>query len=98
MNKRKGKRKRDGDGENGEVQRGDLGLGWRQGGWTVKIPDVKYVYLSEINKLDFLQFLGTIFILSMLSDLECLISFLLLKAGTNGLAFYSGNYREDCSF
>lgn len=39
-------------------------------------------------KPDFLQFLGTIFILSMLSDLECLISFLLLSAGTNSLAFY----------
>ena len=29
-------------------------------------------------KSDFLQFLGTIFIVSILSDLECLISFLLL--------------------
>lgn len=32
----------------------------------------------KMIKSDFLQLLGTIFILSMLSDLECLISFLLL--------------------
>lgn len=44
-----------------------------------------------MNKSDFLWFLGTTFISSMLSDLECLIFFLLLYEGdlTNVLAFYN---------